>query len=38
MEHNDRLADFERTVPREEIKPMPGVSRLDKLPIRFKGR
>ena len=36
----DRLADFELTVPREEIKPMPvpGVNRLNKLPIRFKVR
>jgi cytochrome P450 len=36
----DRITDLELTVPREEIKPMPmpGVNRLNKLPIRFKVR
>jgi cytochrome P450 len=36
----ERLTDFELTVPREEIKPrpVPGVNRLDKLPIGFKVR
>jgi cytochrome P450 len=34
----DRLSDFELTAPREEMKPMPvpGVNRLNKLPMRFK--
>jgi cytochrome P450 len=33
----DRMTDFEITVPREELKPLPvpGVNRLNKLPLRF---
>jgi cytochrome P450 len=36
----DKLCDFELTVPRNEIKPyaVPGVNRLEKLPMRFKLR
>jgi cytochrome P450 len=34
----DRMTDFEIKVPREELKPLPvpGVNRLNKLPMRFK--
>ncbi|MGH3745153.1 MAG: cytochrome P450 [Mycobacteriales bacterium] len=33
----DRLCDFELTAPRAQMKPkpVPGVNRLDKLPMRF---
>jgi cytochrome P450 len=36
----DRLDGFELTVPRSELKPrpVPGVNRLNKLPIRFRVR
>jgi cytochrome P450 len=36
----DRITDFELAAPREDIKPrpVPGVNRLNKLPLRFKVR
>lgn len=34
----DRMTDFELAAPRDEIKPMPvpGINRLNKLPLRFR--